>query len=552
MTVRTLVNNGASSNRVDIVFLGDGYTSSEISTTYTSHANALITYLFDESLLTQPFGQYAKFFNVHLIDVVSNQSGADNPGDGTTKDTALNSTYFYDGSTERLLYVDDVATNTALNDGLAGTSIDADMTFVTVNETKYGGGGGTHAVYAGGNSAALEVAVHEVGHSFANLADEYGGGTTYSGSEPSEVNVTTDPTGAKWSRWIDYQQEGIGTIGAYEGGRYFDQGVYRPSGDSKMRTLNNPFDAVSREAFILEFYKHVDPLDSYDFQGGSGTIVDVSSLSVTPIDANLITVDWYVDGILKVSNKTSVTMAEFGIGIGTHQISARAYDPTDWVRADRSDLEQTVNWTVRLDTTPAGGFTGDAGNNSFTSTSGDDTINGMGGVDTVTFSATRASATVTVNGTTITVVGAATGTDMLEGIERLVFSDGTFAFDLDGNAGQTYRLYQAAFDRTPDQSGLAHNVNLMDQGLSIFDMANAFIGSQEFQNTYGINVDNTAFVTLLYQNVLNRAPDQTGLDGWLSRLNSGTERKDVLFGFSESAENKALVGTAIADGIELA
>lgn len=196
---------------------------------------------------------------------------------------------------------------------------------------------------------------------------------------------------------------------------------------------------------------------------------------------------------------------------------------------------------------------GNASNNTFTGNAGNDTITGDAGLDVAIYATARANATTSNANGTITVNAGASGlgTDTLDGIERLQFSDGTLAFDLDGSSGQTYRLYQAAFNRTPDQTGLSHNVNLMDQGLSIFDMANAFIASQEFQNTYGTNVDNTAFVTLLYQNVLNRAPDQAGLDGWLTRLSSGTERKEVLFGFSESGENKATVATAIDDGIWL-
>ena len=98
------------------------------------------------------------------------------------------------------------------------------MKLVTVNDTKYGGSGGSFAVYAGGNSSAPELAMHELGHSFSNLADEYEGNTgAYFGPEPAEVNVTKDAGGAKWSHWLGYEQPGIGTIGAYEGGRYYSR-----------------------------------------------------------------------------------------------------------------------------------------------------------------------------------------------------------------------------------------------------------------------------------------------------------------------------------------
>ncbi len=85
MAVRTIVNSGAASNRIDIIFLGDGYTAGEIASTYTSHAQSLVNYLFNDSILSQPFGRYEKFFNVHLVDVISAQSGADDPASGKVR-----------------------------------------------------------------------------------------------------------------------------------------------------------------------------------------------------------------------------------------------------------------------------------------------------------------------------------------------------------------------------------------------------------------------------------------------------------------------------------
>ncbi|MFN7169149.1 MAG: DUF4214 domain-containing protein [Pannonibacter sp.] len=192
------------------------------------------------------------------------------------------------------------------------------------------------------------------------------------------------------------------------------------------------------------------------------------------------------------------------------------------------------------------------GNDDLNGAGGNDMLNGGSGFDKAIYASNRADVVVDNKGSgKFTVSTKIEGLDTLQDIERITLNDGTLALDLDGAAGQTYRLYQAAFKRTPDQVGLAHNVKLMDQGLSIFDMANAFIASQEFRNTYGENVSNTQFISLLYQNVLNRAPDAAGLSGWLSRMDSGTTRKEVLFGFSESGENKALVGQAIEDGIWL-
>ena len=161
--------------------------------------------------------------------------------------------------------------------GLTAPQFSIEMKLVTVNETIYGGGGGAYSVLAGGSSSAWKIAMHELGHSFSGLADEYvyaGYNLSYNGSEPSEANLTTSSTGDKWSHWVDYTDPDhpeMGPIGAYEGAKgYFQNGLFRPSLNSKMRSLDRPFDAVSREKIILDIYEHVDPLDGALDAGGNG------------------------------------------------------------------------------------------------------------------------------------------------------------------------------------------------------------------------------------------------------------------------------------------
>ena len=137
----------------------------------------------------------------------------------------------------------------------------------------------------------------------------------------------------------------------------------------------------------------------------------------------------------------------------------------------------------------------------------------------------------------------------------LKFADTTVSLDIDGIPGQTYRLYQAAFNRKPDLPGLGAQINGMNNGLSLDQISQNFIDSAEFAQTYGA-LNNVDFVTLLYRNVLKRTPDAAGLAfhvGNLEGTNPGGRvltRSVVLFGFSESAENKALVLDAIKNGVE--
>jgi len=103
--------------------------------------------------------------------------------------------------------------------------------------------------------------------------------------------------------------------------------------------------------------------------------------------------------------------------------------------------------------------------------------------------------------------------------------------------GSIYRLYQAAFARDPDVAGWQGWVGAVKSGASLKTVATAFAQSSEFQTTYA-GLDNTQFVTRLYQNVLGRAPDQGGLTSWVRSLNAGASRAEVVLGFSESGEFK--------------
>jgi hypothetical protein len=355
----TMINKGPSSNRVDVVFLGDGYINTDISGgIYVNHINSLLDYMFKPGLNQDPFYRYRNYFNIHRIDVVSNQSGADVPPLGIFRDTALDASYYYDGVTERLLYINQWKTDMVLNSGLTGAPFKAEMPFVTVNETRYGGGGGTYAVYAGGNTASNEIALHEMGHSFSNLADEYGGiAQQYAGSEPPEINVTTDSSGAKWSQWLGYNQPGIGTIGVYEGARYYDFGLYRPSESSKMRVLNTPFNAIAREKIILDIYVLTDPLDRW--LDNSRKLINPDSLWVDTIDPEVITVEWYVNNeLVPGANEETFNPLEYCLDPGIYTVIAHAFDPTGfdpingWVRTNTSSLEETISWTVEVNAVP--------------------------------------------------------------------------------------------------------------------------------------------------------------------------------------------------------
>jgi hypothetical protein len=138
--------------------------------------------------------------------------------------------------------------------------------------------------------------------------------------------------------------------------------------------------------------------------------------------------------------------------------------------------------------------------------------------------------------------------DKLYDIERLVFRDESIALDIDGVGGQAYRLYQAAFNRTPDEVGLGYWIKAMDGGTALENVATEFIASPEFARLYGPGPDDSAFLKLLYNNVLHRDPDASGEAYWLEALHNGYSRAHVLTRFSESPENQDATIGLIANG----
>lgn len=138
-----------------------------------------------------------------------------------------------------------------------------------------------------------------------------------------------------------------------------------------------------------------------------------------------------------------------------------------------------------------------------------------------------------------------------EDIERIDFNNGTLAFDREGGAGQVYRLYQTALDRQADNAGISYWVSQMDKGSSLQDVAIGFTQSAEFNVLYGETDNSLGFLTALYQNALDRAPDSDGLNFWMDKLATGSHPADILAGFSESLEQINNTNNQLNEGVWL-
>lgn len=139
--------------------------------------------------------------------------------------------------------------------------------------------------------------------------------------------------------------------------------------------------------------------------------------------------------------------------------------------------------------------------------------------------------------------------DKLVSVEILQFGDGRMVYDPKDAVAVVYRMYDSAFGRAPESSGLNGWTASLQKGLAVADMATAFAASSEFVATYGALSDQQ-FVEQLYRNVLDREGDAAGIDGWTSALTAhAMNRGQVLAGFSESSEHVQNLAPAVAAGI---
>lgn len=291
----------------------------------------------------------------------------------------------------------------------------------------------------------------------------------------------------------------------------------------------------------------------FSFQGTAGANYSILSssyfdpfvLRVFDAQGNVIAVD---DGQLDYGYDHVFFFAPY---TGTYYVNA------SWNQGAASG-HQTVALGIfeDLDTVPKPNFiTGTSGKDRIRGTADNDVVDGGEDVDTFLLGGRRENYSVTVDHGKITVtdLNGLSGSDTLQNFERIQFFDGILSFDTTGLPPQAYRLYQAAFNRTPDAGGLGYWLTKMGEGTSLHSVAEAFTSSPEFIQMYGANPSNSDVLTKVYQNVLHRPPDQAGFSYWLDLLDhKSISTVDMLVAFSESAENQAQVVGSLQAGYFIA
>lgn len=349
-----IVDAGPTQNRVNYVIVGDGYTASELDTTFLEHVDVAMQKRFHE-VIGQPYLRYRKFVNICAIKVESPGAICGNSALGCCGDDE-----------SRLAQCDGRAADQAMADALPD-DFEIDWKAVVLNGDRWWNTGAVLMLWSGAHQDADGAALHEGGHGFHRLADEYTSSSTNGcTTEGNEVNSTADrdQTAGKWDRWLGYEDiPGTGLQGAFEGSRYCNTGQFRPSDNSMMNSLfgdadDTAFNPVSREKIVMDVWRVVQPIDAAE--PPPGPVADPSALTVWVVDPEVIDVDWYVDDTLFMADGGGVfDVAAAGLAPGEHTIEARAYDDAgedlvryrdggEWGRENWARSRQAMTWTVTI------------------------------------------------------------------------------------------------------------------------------------------------------------------------------------------------------------
>ena len=335
-----IIENGPRDKRINMVVLGDGFTASQ-QTDFITNATTLVNYVFSKA----PYAQYKNYFNVYAVKVISAESGIKHPGTATdvtepvfavsNPNNFLGTTF--DVGVHRCVYSN---TTNKVTGVLASNVPDFDIAFVLGNSPEYGGCGGTYA-FLSNHPSAPEILVHELGHSFGKLADEYWfSGTGESPNKTKDNNTATN----RWKNWVG--SNSVGIFPYEESPTWF-----RPHQNCEMRYLNRQFCSVCSQQLIERVHSIQDPIDS--FTPSNAAAINLSAPitfkvnEILPIP-NTLQNTWSLNGTLLPETSDTTTINPASFNLGTNTVLFSVVDNNSLLRVDNhSSLHVgTVSWTV--------------------------------------------------------------------------------------------------------------------------------------------------------------------------------------------------------------
>ncbi len=299
---------------VHVVILGDGYARDQ-QQTFRDHVDDVLENIRSDEGIAEHLGG----LNIHMIETVSAESGSDDSDARDTVDTAFDSAYNC-RSIPRLVCADTLKMFEASLEEYPNV----DQLILLVNDRRFGGSGNSGGRVAITSAFFPEIALHEMGHSLADLADEYvdplimetSGLPPFTEGRYANVSTLTDPSLVPWTHWIDaskplMQHAGEEGVGVFEGGLYRSQGVYRGTYTSRMRDYAEPFGPINTEQWILRLYMLTDGIREFSPQVDELQLVSgqLQEFLVEPIFGSEVqAIEWTLNGESLVQTGNSATL----------------------------------------------------------------------------------------------------------------------------------------------------------------------------------------------------------------------------------------------------
>ena len=314
--VDTITMTGSINDRINLVFLSDGYQENELDKFIED-----VQWMEDALLGKSPYKEYRAYFNSFAIKVPSNVSGAaEDPS--ALIDNYFGSSFNTSGIWRLVVPHRSSRAQSVLRDNFP----QYDQAIMVVNESRYGGSGGWLATSTT-NSSGPEICIHEIGHSFAGLADEYWAGPQYA---REKVNMTqeTDREKVKWKNWLDYR-----SVGIYS--HEEETSWKRPHQNCEMRFLNREFCPVCQETITDKILDMTSPIVSYyppedNFIHAEPEIeFSVNLLGPAP---NTLNIRWTLNTDSIAGNVDTLRFPSSRLAPGENKVVAFILDTTKYIR----------------------------------------------------------------------------------------------------------------------------------------------------------------------------------------------------------------------------
>ena len=346
--VGNVVYNGPFDKFINLVFISDGFPENELSK-FTSYAESTGNNMLNES----PFKEYKSYFNLIAIKVPSAEIGSDHPRTSSdcpavSEHPILNANTFFDVSFDsynihRLLVAKNVS---AVNNVVYSNFPLYDQKIILANTKFYGGSGGENTV-ASLDTQANELVLHESGHTFGYLSDEYWAGEQYA-YENVNMSKVSDPNLVRWKNWIGF--EGVGVY------PYGSSGVqaewYHPHQNCKMQYLGMKFCPVCREALTLQILQKFGSPVKSSFPAESKLVIDTEpiklKLELYKPSPNTLKTIWLLNAVQVAHNQDSILLNSSQLKNGMNTLQVQVLDTTSLIRDETHPQLNThsVSWTI--------------------------------------------------------------------------------------------------------------------------------------------------------------------------------------------------------------